>query len=365
MKLSRIATIFAVAATGAVLLAGCGKGSAPAAGSSASGAPSASGGISGAGATFPAPLYAKWAQVYQQQSGVSLNYQAIGSGGGIKQIEAKTVDFGASDKPLKPDELAKTGLYQFPTVMGGVVPIINLQGVKPGQLHLNGPVLASIFMGAVTRWNDPQITALNPGAGLPNLPITVVHRSDGSGTSFLFTSYLSMVSPAFQQKVGASDSVQWPTGLGGKGNDGVAAFVKQTAGSIGYVEYAYAAQNGMAYADLQARDGAYVVPTAQSFAAAAAGADWSKAPGNYLLLLNQPGANAWPITGATFILLYRQQTDAAKAKAALSFFDWAYKTGDGAASALNYAPLPAGVKDLVRKQWSGITGPDGKPVYTP
>ena len=363
MKLSRIATILAMAATGAVLLSACGKGSAPASGSNASSASSAGGGLSGAGATFPAPLYAKWAQAYQQQSGVSLNYQAIGSGGGIKQIEARTVDFGASDKPLKPDELAKTGLYQFPTVVGGVVPIVNLQDVKPGQLHLNGPVLAEVFLGAVTRWNDPRITALNPGVSLPNLPITVVHRSDGSGTSFLFTSYLSMVSPAFKQKVGASDAVQWPTGLGGKGNDGVAAFVKQTAGSIGYVEYAYAAQNGMAYADLQAHDGAYVAPTAEGFAAAAAGADWSKAPGNYLLLLNQPGASAWPITGATFILLYRQQSDAAKAKAALSFFDWAYRTGDGAASSLNYVPLPAEVKDLVRKQWSAITGPDGKPVY--
>ena len=363
MKLSRTMTILALAAVGAGLLSGCGKGSAPATANSASNASSAGGGLSGAGATFPAPLYAKWAQAYQQQSGVSLNYQAIGSGGGIKQIEAKTVDFGASDKPLKPDELAKAGLYQFPTVMGGVVPIMNLPGIQPGQLHLNGPVLASIFMGAVTKWNDPQIAALNPGVPLPNLPITVVHRSDGSGTSFLFTSYLSMVSPGFQQKVGASDAVQWPTGLGGKGNDGVAAFVKQTAGSIGYVEYAYATQNKMTYADLQAHDGAFVAPTAQSFAAAAASADWSKAPGNYLLLLNQSGANAWPITGATFILLYKQQADAAKAKAALSFFDWAYKTGDAAASGLNYVPLPADVKDLVRKQWSGITGPDGKPVY--
>ena len=363
MKLSRITTILALTATGALLLAACGKGSAPASGTSASSAPSAGGGISGAGATFPAPLYAKWAQAYQQQTGSNLNYQAIGSGGGIKQIKAKTVDFGASDKPLKPEELDKAGLYQFPTVMGGVVPIMNLPGIQPGQLHLNGPVLASIFLGAVTKWNDPQIAALNPGVALPNLPITVVHRSDGSGTSFLFTSYLSMVSPAFQQKVGASDAVQWPTGLGGKGNDGVAAFVKQTAGSIGYVEYAYATENKMTYADLQAHDGAFVAPTAQGFAAAAAGADWTKAPGNYLLLLNQPGANAWPITGATFILIYKQQSDPAKAKAVLSFFDWAYKTGDAAASGLNYVPLPADVKDLVRKQWSGVTGPDGKPVY--
>ena len=363
MKLSRITTILAMTAAGAVLLSACGKGSAPASGTSASNAPSAGGGISGAGATFPAPLYAKWAQAYQQQTGSNLNYQAIGSGGGIKQIKAKTVDFGASDKPLKPQELDQAGLYQFPTVMGGVVPIMNLPGIQPGQLHLNGPVLASIFLGAVTKWNDPQIAALNPGVALPNLPITVVHRSDGSGTSFLFTSYLSMVSPAFQQKVGASDAVQWPTGLGGKGNDGVAAFVKQTAGSIGYVEFAYATQNKMTYADLQAHDGAFVAPTAQGFAAAAAGADWTKAPGNYLLLLNQPGASAWPITGATFILIYKRQSDPAKAKAVLSFFDWAYKTGDAAASGLDYVPLPADVKALVRKQWSGVTGPDGKPVY--
>ena len=365
MKPSRTMTILAVMAAGAALVAGCGKGAGPQAGGGASSAPSASGGISGAGATFPAPIYARWAQDYQQQSGAALNYQAIGSGGGIKQITAKTVDFGASDKPLKPDELDKAGLYQFPTVMGGVVPILNLQGVAPGQLHLTGKLLASIFMGAVSRWNDPQITALNPGVKLPNLPITVVHRSDGSGTNFLFTSYLSMENPEFKAKVGASDAVQWPTGLGGKGNDGVAAFVKQTAGSIGYVEYAFASQNQMAYADLQSHDGAYIAPTAQSFAAAAAGADWTKAPGNYLLLLDQPGANAWPITGATFILVYRQQADAAKGKAVLSFFDWAYKNGDAAASGLNYVPLPQAVKDMVRKQWSAIAGPDGKPVYAP
>ena len=363
MKLSRITTMCMVLAGGAVLLAACGKGSGPAAGSSS--APSVGGGISGAGATFPAPIYAKWAQDYRQQSGVSLNYQAIGSGGGIKQIQARTVDFGASDKPLKPEDLDKQGLYQFPTVMGGVVPIMNLAGVAPGQLHLTGPVLASIFLGQIPKWNDPKIAALNPGVNLPNLPITVVHRSDGSGTSFLFTSYLSMVSPAFAQKVGASDAAAWPTGLGGKGNDGVAAFVKQTAGAIGYVEFAYARQNNMAYADMQNGDGAFVAPTAQAFAAAASGADWSKAPGNYLLLLNQPGAGAWPITGATFILVYKQQSDAAKGRAVLSFFDWAYKNGDAAASSLDYVALPDQVKTLVRGQWAGITGPDGKPVYAP
>ena len=365
MKLSRMTTICLALAGGAVLLAACGKGSNPTASGATSSAPSAAGGISGAGATFPAPIYAKWAQDYRQQSGSSLNYQAIGSGGGIKQIKAKTVDFGASDKPLKPAELDQAGLYQFPTVIGGVVPIMNLQGVTPGQVHLNGPVLAQVFLGQITKWNDPQIAALNAGVKLPATPITVVHRSDGSGTSFLFTSYLSMVSPAFAQKVGASDAVQWPTGLGGKGNDGVAAFVKQTAGSIGYVEFAYARQNNMIYADLQNRDGKFVEPTAQNFAAAAAGADWSKAPGNYLLLLNQPGVQAWPITGATFILVYKQQADAAKAKAVLSFFDWAYRNGDAAAAALDYVPLPDQVKTMVRGQWAGVTGPDGKPAYTP
>ena len=320
--------------------------------------------ISGAGATFPAPIYAKWAEAYKAKTGAGLNYQAIGSGGGIKQIEAKTVDFGASDKPLKPDQLQKDGLYQFPTVMGGVVPIMNLPGVRPGQVHLTGELLADIFLGKVTKWSDPRIAALNKGVRVPNLPITVVHRSDGSGTSFLFTSYLSMVNPDWQSKVGASDSVQWPTGLGGKGNDGVAAFVKQTIGSIGYVEYAYAKQNNATYALVQNKAGKFPAPTAAAFAAAAAGADWNKAPGNYLLLLNQPGANAWPITGATFILVYKTQPNAAKGKDVLEFYDWAYKNGDAMAGQLDYVPLPAAVKALVRKQWTAeVHGPDNKPVY--
>jgi phosphate transport system substrate-binding protein len=320
--------------------------------------------ISGAGATFPAPLYAKWAEAQKAAGGLTLNYQAIGSGGGIKQIEASTVAFGASDKPLKPAELETNGLIQFPTVMGGVVPVANLPGVAPGGLKLTGPVLADIFLGKVKTWSDPEIAALNPGAKLPNLPITVVHRSDGSGTSFLFTSYLTAAAPQWA-KVGASDSVAWPTGLGGKGNDGVAAFVKQTEGAIGYVEYAYAKQNKMTYAQLQNASGAYVSPTAESFAAAAAGADWERAPGFYLLLLNQPGANAWPITGATFILMHRRQTDPAAGRAVLGFFDAAYKTGDAQAQALDYVPLPEAVKTLVRKSWAGIVGPDGKPVYAP
>jgi phosphate transport system substrate-binding protein len=341
----------------ALALAGCsGKGG--------EGKPAASQQISGAGATFPAPLYAKWAEAQKAAGGLTLNYQAIGSGGGIKQIEAKTVAFGASDKPLKPDELEKNGLLQFPTVMGGVVPVANLPGVAPGGLKLTGPVLADIFLGKVTKWTDPEIAGLNGGAKLPDLPITVVHRSDGSGTSFLFTSYLAAVAPQWA-KVGASDSVSWPTGLGGKGNDGVAAFVKQTPGAIGYVEYAYAKQNGMTYALLQNASGAYVAPTAANFAAAAAGADWTKAPGFYLLLLNQPGANAWPITGATFILVHRQQTDAAAGHGVLSFFDTAYRSGDGQAQALDYVPLPDPVKALVRQSWAGVVGPDGKPVYAP
>ncbi|KRB82830.1 phosphate ABC transporter substrate-binding protein [Sphingomonas sp. Root710] len=319
--------------------------------------------ISGAGATFPAPVYAKWAETYKATTGVGLNYQAIGSGGGIKQIKAKTVDFGASDKPLKPEELNAAGLYQFPTVMGGVVPVVNLPGIKPGQIKLNGALLADIFMGTVTKWNDPRIAGLNKGVKLPNLPITVVHRSDGSGTSFLFTSYLSMKNPTWASKVGASDAVSWPTGLGGKGNDGVSAFVKQTMGSIGYVEYAYAKQNKATYVMVQNKAGHYPAPSAANFAAAAAGAQWAKAPGNYILLLDQPGAAAWPITGATFILVYKNQDNAATGASVLKFFDWAYKAGDAAAAALDYVPLPAAVKGLMRKQWVMNVKAGGKPVY--
>lgn len=319
--------------------------------------------LSGAGATFPAPVYAKWAETYKATTGVGLNYQAIGSGGGIKQIKAKTVDFGASDKPLKPEELDAAGLYQFPTVMGGVVPVVNLPGIAPGQIHLTGAVLASIFLGEITKWSDPKIAATNKGVKLPNLPITVVHRSDGSGTSFLFTSYLTMKNPAWATKVGASDSVQWPTGLGGKGNDGVSAFVKQTIGSIGYVEYAYAKQNKATFVLVQNKAGKYPAPAAANFAAAAAGAQWAKAPGNYILLLDQPGANAWPITGATFILVYKNQENAAAGQGVLKFFDWAYKGGDAAAAALDYVPLPATVKTLIRKQWTMNVKSGGKPVY--
>jgi len=317
--------------------------------------------LDGAGATFPAPLYAKWAEAQKAETGLALNYQAIGSGGGIKQIKAKTVAFGASDKPLKPEELDAAGLAQFPTVIGGVVPVVNLPGVEPGQVKLTGPVLADIFLGKITKWSDPAVVALNAGAKLPNLPITVVHRSDGSGTSFLFTSYLAAVAPQWAT-VGASDSVAWPTGQGGKGNDGVAGYVKQTPGAIGYVEYAYAKQNGMAHANLQNAAGVFVAPTAESFAAAAAGADWSKAPSFYLLLLNQPGQGSWPITGATFILMHKKQDDAAKGRAVLSFFEWAYSKGDVAAGELAYVPLPADLKDRARASWFAIVGPDGKPL---
>ena len=319
--------------------------------------------IAGAGATFPAPIYAKWAEAYKAQSGTGLNYQAIGSGGGIKQIKAKTVDFGASDKPLKPGELAAAGLYQFPTVVGGVVPVMNLPGIRPGQVRLSGALLADVFLGKVTRWNAPEIAALNRGVPLPALPITVVHRSDGSGTSCLFTSYLAMANPDWAAKVGASDSVEWPKGLGGKGNDGVAAFVKQTPGAIGYVEYAYAKQNGSTYAMMQNKAGKFVAPAAPAFAAAAASANWLHSPGNYILLLNQPSPAAWPITGATFILVYRAQADAARGGDVLKFFDWAYKKGDAMAAALDYVPLPGNIKTLLEKQWARSVTAGGKPVF--
>ena len=320
--------------------------------------------LTGAGATFPAPVYAKWAEVYKAQTGTGLNYQAIGSGGGIKQIRAKTVDFGASDKPLKLEVLNEAGLTQFPTVIGGVVPVMNLPGIAGGQVRLNGAILADIYLGDVKRWSDPRIAGMNPGVKLPNLPITVVHRSDGSGTSFIFTTYLTQLSPAWAGKVGANDAVEWPTGQGGKGNDGVSAFVKQTVGSIGYVEYAYALQNHMTYAKMQNKAGNFVDPTAANFGAAAARADWAHAPGYYLILTNQAGADTWPIVGATFILMYKQQADAAKGAAVLKFFDWAYKNGNGAAEKLDYVTLPESVKNLIRKGWAEkIKGPNGAPVY--
>ena len=317
--------------------------------------------ISGAGATAPAPIYQKWAEAYRAKSGVGLNYQGIGSGGGIKQIKAKTVDFGASDKPLAQADLQASGLLQFPTVIVGITPVVNLPGVNAGDMHLTGPVLAQIYLGNIKRWTDPQIAKLNPGKRFPNLPITIVHRSDGSGTTFLYTSYLKAVSPDWGTKVGASDSVQWPAGQGGKGNDGVAAFVKQTPGSIGYVEYAFAKNNNLAYADMADRDGRFVVPSEQSFTAAAGHANWDAASGFAPSLLNQAGAGAWPIAGATFILVYKNPPKPAATGEVLKFFDWAYANGDGMASQLAYVPLPGNVKAMVRHAWATEVNSPYKP----
>lgn len=307
--------------------------------------------ITGAGATFPYPIYAKWAEAYKAKSGVSMNYQSIGSGGGIKQITAKTVDFGASDMPLTPDNLEKNGLMQFPAVMGGVVPVINIQATQPGQLKLNGTVLADIFLGKIKKWNDPVIAALNKGVKLPDEAITVVHRSDGSGTTFIFTNYLSKVSGEWKQKVGENTSVSWATGVGGKGNEGVASYVKQIHGSIGYVEYAYALQNKMNYTQLQNKEGEFVKPEEDSFKAAAAGAEWEKAPGFYEILTNEAGKKSWPITGATFILMHKSQDKAANAKEVLKFFDWAYANGSKLALDLDYIPMPDKVVKLVQNAW--------------
>ncbi len=318
--------------------------------------------LTGAGATFPYPIYAKWADTYKTQTGISLNYQSIGSGGGIKQIIARTVDFGASDMPLKPDELEKNGLMQFPAVMGGVVPVINVAGVAAGQLKLDGKVLADIFLGKITKWNDPALMALNVGTKLPNETITVVHRSDGSGTTFIFTNYLSKVSPEWKSAVGEGTSVSWKVGTGGKGNEGVASYVQRIKNSIGYVEYAYALpigymeyayalQNKMTYVQLKNHDGQFVKPDDISFKAAAANADWEKAPGFYELLTNEPGKESWPITGATFILMHKTQDKPETAKEVLKFFDWAYSNGGKMAKALNYVPMPEKVQQLVRAAW--------------
>ena len=320
--------------------------------------------ISGAGATFPYPIYAKWAEAYKAKSGMSMNYQSIGSGGGIKQIEAKTVDFGASDMPLAPEVLDKDGLQQFPMVMGGVVPVVNLAGIQPGQLKLDGKVLAGMYMGTITSWNDKAIAALNPGLALPDKAIATVHRSDGSGTNFIFTHYLSSIDADFKAKIGENTSVEFPGGLGGKGNEGVAAIAGRTDGAIGYVEYAYALQNKMTYALLKNHDGNFVSPNANTFQAAAAAADWSKAPGFYLLLTDQPGKESWPITGATFILMHQKQDKPDTAREVLSFFDWAYHSGGQMAEQLDYVPMPAAVITAVESSWKTITGADGKPVWT-
>jgi phosphate transport system substrate-binding protein len=318
--------------------------------------------ITGAGATFPYPLYAKWATSYKATTSNNMNYQSIGSGGGIKQIQSKTVDFGASDMPLKPEELEKSGLTQFPTVLGGVVPVINVPGIAAGQVKFTGPLLADIFLGKVSKWNDPAIASLNPGVKLPDQKITVVRRSDGSGTSFIFTNYLSKVSSEWASKVGSNTAVNWPTGVGGKGNEGVANYVTRIKGSIGYVEYAYAKQNKLAYGDLKNEAGSFVAPSDKSFRAAAANADWKKAPGFYLLLTNQPGKDSWPIAGATFILMHKKQDKPAQGTEVLKFFDWAYKNGDKTALDLDYIPMPDNVKTVIRTSWKQITDASGKPV---
>jgi phosphate transport system substrate-binding protein len=307
--------------------------------------------ISGAGATFPYPIYSKWADAYKQQTGVGLNYQSIGSGGGIKQIKAKTVTFGASDMPLKPEELQQAGLVQFPMIIGGVVPVVNIKGVQGGQMVLDGPTVAAIYLGDITKWNDPRIARLNPKLSLPATAIAPIYRSDGSGTNFLFTNYLSNSSPKFKDTIGANTSVQWPSGIGAKGNEGVANMTAQTDGSIGYVEYAYAKQNKMAYTDLVNAAGKRVAPDAASFQAAAANADWAHAAGYYLILTNQPGDKSWPITGASFILLYGVPPDPAATGAALKFFDWAYRNGAKMAADLDYVPLPDNLISQVRATW--------------
>jgi phosphate transport system substrate-binding protein len=321
--------------------------------------------ISGAGATFPYPIYAKWAEAYAAKTGIRMNYQSIGSGGGIKQITSNTVDFGASDMPLKPDVLAKDGLMQFPTVMGGVVPVVNLKGIGAGQLKLDGKTLAQIYLGKIAKWNDPAIVALNPGLSLPDMAIAPIHRSDGSGTNFIFTHYLSSVDPEFASTIGENTSVEFPSGIGGKGNEGVAAMSTRTDGAIGYVEYAYALQNKLPYVLMRNNDGVFVGPDSKAFQAAAANADWAKAPGFYQLLTGQPGQASWPITGATFILLHHQQTKPETARQVIDFFDWAYHYGGELAEKLDYVPMPANVIKLVEDAWrQEVKGPDGKPVWT-
>jgi phosphate transport system substrate-binding protein len=307
--------------------------------------------ISGAGATFPYPIYSKWAAVYKQETGIGLNYQSIGSGGGIKQIKAKTVTFGASDMPLEAKDLQEAGLVQFPMIIGGVVVVVNVKGVQAGQMLLDGPTVAQIYLGDITKWNDARIKKLNPSLALPATAIAPIYRSDGSGTNFLFSNFLSNSYPKFKETVGANTSVQWPVGIGAKGNEGVANMTTQTDGAIGYVEYAYAKQNKMAYANLVNSAGKKVAPESASFQAAAANADWANAPGYHLILTNQPGDKSWPITGASFILLYANPPDPAATAAALKFFDWAYKNGASMAAELDYVPLPDSLIKEVRNTW--------------
>jgi phosphate transport system substrate-binding protein len=316
--------------------------------------------VTGAGATFPAPLYAKWADAYNKATNVRINYQSVGSGAGLRQIRGKTVDFGASDMPLTDAELAKDGLVQFPTVIGGVVPVINVKGIAPGQLRLTGQVLGDIYLGKITKWNDAAIVALNPGVPLPDSAIAVVRRADGSGTTFLFSNYLSKVNPEWKAKVGEGTAVNWPTGAGGKGNEGVAAFVQRLPNSIGYVEYSYAKSNKMSFVQMRNQAGNFVAPDDLTFKAAAAGADWSKS--FYQILTEQPGKDAWPLTGATFIMMQKAQDKPVQATNSLKFFDWAFASGDKMATELEYVPLPDSVKTLVRTSWGDIKDGSGKAV---
>jgi phosphate transport system substrate-binding protein len=317
--------------------------------------------ITGAGSTFAAPIYTKWADAYQKSGGGKVNYQGIGSSGGIKQIQAKTVDFAGSDAPLKDDQLAKDGLFQFPTVVGGVVPAINVPGIKAGEITLSGPVLGDIYLGKIKKWNDPAIVALNPKVKLPDLDIAVVRRADGSGTSFIWTDYLSKVNPEWKSKVGEGTTVNWPTGTGGKGNDGVAAFVQRLPGAIGYVEWAYAKQNHMVYTAMKNESGAVVQPTTETFKAAAAGADWKKS--FYQILTNEPGKDAWPVVGATFVLLHTAQDKPEQGKETLKFFQWAFQNGSGAANDLDYISLPQSVVTEIETQWKEkVKDASGKPV---
>jgi phosphate transport system substrate-binding protein len=316
--------------------------------------------VTGAGATFPAPLYSKWASDYNKETGVKINYQSVGSGAGIRQIDAKTVDFGASDMPLKDEELATKAQVQFPTVIGGVVPVINIQGIAAGQLKLNGKVLGDIYLGKITKWNDAAIKALNPTLALPDAAISPVRRADGSGTSFIFTNYLSKANTEWKEKVGEGTAVNWPAGAGGKGNEGVAAFVGRLPNSIGYVEYAYVKQNKMVYALMQNKAGNFVAPDDTAFKAAAVGADWAKS--FYQILTDQPGKDAWPMTGATFILMHKVQDKPAQAAATLKFFAWGYKNGDKTADDLDYVPMPVAVKAAIEKGWSEIKDASGKSI---
>jgi phosphate transport system substrate-binding protein len=319
--------------------------------------------ITGAGATFPYPIYAKWADAYKKATGTGMNYQSIGSGGGIKQITAKTVNFGASDMPMKAEDLEKNGLMQFPAIMGGVVPVYNLKGIKAGEIKFTGELLANIYLGKVKKWNDAAIAGLNPGVKLPDETITVVHRSDGSGTTFLWTNYLSKVSADWKSAAGEGTSVKWPAGVGGKGNEGVASYVQKISGALGYVEYAYAKQNKLTAGQMKNKAGKFVEPTDTSFKAAAAGAEWTKTPGMGVVLTDQPGDGSWPVTGASFILIHKAQDKPEAGKEVLKFFEWAFANGEKMADELDYVPMPAPVVKVIQAEWKNIKDASGKPVY--